>query len=60
MTKQNLEQARALATQAREWLSTPEGSKQLSDADNRATQTTKELEKDRRIDPRQLSEPFTV
>ena len=59
ITNPKSDQARALAKQALEWLSTPEGQQQLREAADRAAQTTKALDKARQIDPKKLK-PFTI
>ncbi|MBU6388414.1 hypothetical protein KGQ72_00825 [Patescibacteria group bacterium] len=56
----NLESARQLAQRAREWLQTPEGQQAMEEAGRRVQETCEQLEKCRRINRKDLYEPFTI
>ena len=58
--KISVDEARELAKRAREWVSTAEGKKATREAATRAAKTIDELEREQRLDPQKLSEPFTV
>lgn len=60
MTKRNSEDATDVVRRAVEWLGSDAGRQSRDDAKVRASDTRELLEKGHQIDPKKLSEPFTV
>lgn len=52
--------ARQLAERVRNWMATPEGARCIQEADERAVEETKDLERARFVNPAKLFEPFTI
>jgi hypothetical protein len=60
MNKRNREDATEVVRRAVEWFGSDAGRQSRDDAKVRATDTRELLERGHKIDPKKLSEPFTV